>query len=53
MSFQEWLSEYQSFDFDRFFAGVTDAVVARSLAKVSLGATDFLTLHIPCAGDHL
>ena len=25
MSFQEWLSEYQSFDFDRFFAGAQGA----------------------------
>ena len=31
MSFQETLSDYQGFDFDRFFAGVSDADVARSL----------------------
>ena len=53
MSFQELLSDYQGFDFDTFFAGVSDADVARSLAKESFGATDFLTLLSPRAGDHL
>ena len=53
MSFQETLSDYQGFDFDRCFAGVSDADVARILAKDSLGATDFLTLLSPRAGDHL
>ena len=36
MSFQETLSDYQGFDFDRFFAGVSDADVTRSLAKEAI-----------------
>ncbi|MFT3847124.1 MAG: radical SAM protein [Propionivibrio sp.] len=53
MSFQEWLSDYRDFDFDGFFAGVSDDDVARSLGRESPGATDFLTLLSPRAGDHL
>ena len=53
MSFQEWLSDYREFDFDGFFAGVTNADVVRSLNKESLGTMDFMTLLSPLAGDHL
>jgi len=53
MSFQETLSDYQGFDFDRFFAGVSNADVARSLARPSPGAMDFLTLLSPLAGEYL
>ena len=53
MSFLEIIDKYQSFDFDGFFAQVTDADVAASLRRNKPGPMDFLTLFSPQAAGHL
>ncbi len=44
MSFFDTIKKYEAFDFDDYFANVTDADVERSLGKDRLGRRDFLNL---------
>nr|WP_321467769.1 2-iminoacetate synthase ThiH [uncultured Desulfobulbus sp.] len=53
MSFYEVVKQYRDFDVPRFFDQVTDADIARSLAKEKPGPMDFLTLLSPRAAGHL
>ena len=53
MSFHSIVENYRDFDFPRFFAGVTGAMVERSLARDTLSPTDFLVLLSPKAGEYL
>jgi 2-iminoacetate synthase len=53
MSFLEVVDTYQSFDFDDFFAQVTDADVEASLRRDKPGPMDFLCLISPKAAEHL
>jgi len=53
MSIFSTIEQYQGFDFDRFFAGVTDAAIERALTKEKPGPMDFLTLLSPRAASHL
>lgn len=52
-SYFDIVEEYDDFEFDDFFAGVTGGDVARALAKKKLEALDFLCLLSPAAGDFL
>jgi len=53
MSFYTYIEQYHEFDFIKFFSGVTDEAIFRSLAKDTLSSTDFLTLLSPRASEHL
>jgi len=53
MSFFAIVEQYQEFDFERFFSGVTDAAIERALAKDKPGALDFLALLSPKATSYL
>ncbi len=53
MSVFPTIEQYQSFDFDRFFAEVTDAAIERALTREKPGPLDFLALLSPRAMDHL
>lgn len=53
MSFYDVLATYRAFDFEGFFAGVTDNDVNAALSKDALQPLDFLTLLSPKSSDHL
>jgi 2-iminoacetate synthase len=53
MSFLEVVEKYQAFDFDDFFAKVTDADIEQSLRRDKPGPMDFLNLISPQAAGHL
>ncbi len=53
MSFYEVIEKYRDFDFEGYFASVTDADVLRSLGKNKLNHTDILNLLSPKAMRHL
>jgi len=53
MSFFQTVEQYQGFDFERFFAQVTDAAIEQALAKEKPGPLDFLALLSPRATAHL
>ncbi|HEY3297063.1 MAG TPA: 2-iminoacetate synthase ThiH [Armatimonadota bacterium] len=53
MSFLEIVEEYQDFDFDGFFARVTEADVLRTIDKNRLSPLDYLTILSPAAESRL
>ncbi|MCL6638694.1 MAG: 2-iminoacetate synthase ThiH [Firmicutes bacterium] len=53
MSFYEVYRRYCDFDFERFWAGVTEADVGRAITGTRLKPVDFLTLLSPAAEKHL
>lgn len=53
MSFYAELENYKGFDFDAFFAGVTEAGIRRALASERLSPLDYLTLLSPPAEAYL
>jgi len=53
MSFFQTIEQYQGFDFERFFAQVSDAAIERSLRQEKPTATDLLNLLSPRAARFL
>lgn len=53
MSFYKEYSDYKEFNFDAFFASITDFQIERILAKDNLNELDYLTLLSPAAEKHL
>ncbi len=53
MSFFYLVEQYREFDFQQFFAQVTDAAILRSLAQEKPDVVDFLNLLSPKAAGHL
>lgn len=53
MSFLEKLKEYEDFDFEQYFANVTDEMILESIEKQKLSKYDFLNLLAPQAKKHL
>lgn len=53
MTFFDELRRYDGLDFDRFFSSVTDADIARIIAKDRLTPMDYLALLSPRAASHL
>lgn len=53
MSFLEQVNDYESFDFQSYFAGVTPQDVQRTLARDRLTAQDLLNLLAPGARDFM
>jgi len=53
ISFAETIEQYQGFDFQAFWGGVTEADVLRVIDRDRLGPMDYLTLLSPQAETHL
>ncbi|MCL6560115.1 MAG: 2-iminoacetate synthase ThiH [Firmicutes bacterium] len=53
MGFYEEYRRYKDFDFEGFFAGLTDADIVRTIGKSRLKTLDYLVLLSPAAEKHL
>lgn len=53
MSFLEIVDEYEEFDTEKFFSGLTDEDVLRVIEKTRLSALDYLALLSPNAERHI